>query len=422
MPLDLTQHPCFNSKSRHRTGRIHLPVAPKCNIQCNFCNRQFDCANESRPGVTSAVLTPAKALQYLDIALTKAPYLKVVGIAGPGDPFAQPEATLETLRLVREKYPDMLLCIATNGLNAEPYVPELARLQVSHVTITVNAVSPDIGADVYAWARDGRTIYRGVSAAKLLMDRQLATIKALKASGITTKVNTIIIPGINDFHIPEIAEEMRELGVDIMNCIPLYSVAGTPFENIPSPSVEGTKHLRATVAEFVPQMQHCTRCRADAVGLLGEAQSPELLDIMRACASGGINATPERPHIAVASMEGILVNQHLGEAQSLWIFDTSTLGKPAVIDRRGTPEPGGGNGRWRELAASIKDCHTIFVSGIGRAPRWVLEQSGLRVIEMSGLISEGIDSVNRTGDVPASMRKMFTSCGSECQGSGTGCA
>ena len=177
MPLDLTQHPCFNSQARHRTGRIHLPVAPKCNIQCNFCNRQFDCANESRPGVTSAVLTPVKALGYLTLALQRAPFLKVVGIAGPGDPFAQPEATLETLSLVREKFPEMLLCVATNGLNAESCVEELARLQVSHVTVTVNAVAPEVGAEIYAWVRDGRTIYRGIPAAQLLLDRQLGMPK-----------------------------------------------------------------------------------------------------------------------------------------------------------------------------------------------------------------------------------------------------
>ncbi len=66
MALDLTQHPCFNSEARHRTARMHLPVAPKCNIQCNYCNRKFDCVNESRPGVTSAVLTPRQAVNYLD--------------------------------------------------------------------------------------------------------------------------------------------------------------------------------------------------------------------------------------------------------------------------------------------------------------------------------------------------------------------
>jgi len=170
MALDLTQHPCFNSDVRHRTGRIHLPVAPKCNIQCNYCNRKFDCANESRPGVTSAVLLPKQAVNYLHHALKVMPELKVVGIAGPGDPFASPEDTLETLHLVREQYPEMLLCVATNGLNLEPYVAELARLQVSHVTLTVNAVDPSIGTEIYAWVRDSRTIYRGDAAASHLLN------------------------------------------------------------------------------------------------------------------------------------------------------------------------------------------------------------------------------------------------------------
>jgi nitrogen fixation protein NifB len=116
MTLDLTQHPCFNEAARKTAARIHLPVAPKCNVQCNFCDRQYDCINESRPGVTSAVLTPQQAVYYLDRAMEKSPAIRVVGIAGPGDPFASPEETLETLRLVRNRYPEMLLCVASNGL------------------------------------------------------------------------------------------------------------------------------------------------------------------------------------------------------------------------------------------------------------------------------------------------------------------
>ena len=56
--MDLSKHPCFNDAVRHQFGRIHLPVAPDCNIQCNFCDRRFNCVNESRPGVTTSVLTP----------------------------------------------------------------------------------------------------------------------------------------------------------------------------------------------------------------------------------------------------------------------------------------------------------------------------------------------------------------------------
>ena len=424
MALDLTQHPCFNSDARHTTGRIHLPVAPKCNIQCNYCDRKFDCMNESRPGVTSAVLEPKQALAYLGKVLERVPQLKVVGIAGPGDPFASPDETMETLRLVREKYPEMLLCVASNGLNIEPYAEELAKLQVSHVTITVNTIDPEIGAKIYSWVRDHKTIYRGEAAARILLTRQLASIKALKAAGVTLKVNTILVPGVNDDHVEIVAEEMRALGVDIMNCIPLYPVANTPFAEIGEMPPSAVKGIRAKVAALLPQMEHCTRCRADAVGKLGADQSSEFVTLMQDSAKGLLDDRTGRPYVAVASMEGVLINQHLGEAENLWIFEYDE-GTPKLVEMRDTPEPGDGSLRWRELAASIADCHSILVSGVGRAPRWILEQSGLRVIEASGLIAPAMESMQSSGDVPAAMKKQFKSCASSssgCQGSGTGCS
>ena len=43
-------HPCFEADAHHTHARVHVPVAPRCNVQCNFCSRKFDCVNESRPG------------------------------------------------------------------------------------------------------------------------------------------------------------------------------------------------------------------------------------------------------------------------------------------------------------------------------------------------------------------------------------
>jgi nitrogen fixation protein NifB len=422
MALDLTQHPCFNSEARHTTGRIHLPVAPKCNIQCNYCDRKFDCMNESRPGVTSAVLEPKQALAYLDKVLERVPQLKVVGIAGPGDPFATPDETLETLRLVREKYPEMLLCVASNGLSIAPYAEELARLQVSHVTITVNTVDPAIGAKIYSWVRDRKTIYRGDAGAQILLERQLASIKALKAAGVTLKVNTILVPGVNDDHVEVVAEEMRALGVDVMNCIPLYPVTGTPFAEIDELPPSEMKRIRGKIAEIIPQMEHCTRCRADAVGLLGQDQSQELVSLMRDSANGLLDDRAGRPYVAVASMEGVLINQHLGEAEKLWIFEYDEI-KPKLVAMRDAPEAGSGNQRWRDLAGSISDCHSLLINGVGRAPRWVMERRGLRVIEASGFIAQAMEGLHRSGEVPATMQKQFKSCGtSGCQGTGTGCS
>ena len=256
MTLKIANHPCFNDSSRHKFGRIHLPVAPKCNIQCNYCSRKFDCMNENRPGVTSKVLSPKQALYYLDQAMILSPNIAVVGIAGPGDPFANPDETMETLRLVRAKYPEMLLCLATNGLELLPYIDELALLQVSHVTITINAIDPEIGAEIYAWVRYNKKMYRGIDAAKVLIKNQLESLKKLKEAGITAKVNSIIIPGVNDSHVITVASKVAELGADILNCLPYYNTKETVFENIDEPSLEMVSEIQKATSEFLPQMKH----------------------------------------------------------------------------------------------------------------------------------------------------------------------
>jgi nitrogen fixation protein NifB len=201
----------------------------------------------------------------------------------------------------------------------------------------------------------------------------------------------------------------------------MYPVANTPFEKLEELAPAEINRLRTVTGRYLPQMNHCTRCRADAAGMLGATQSVELAGIMRACATGNFEAHQHRPYVAVASMEGVLVNQHLGEAWRLWIFEQGTEGL-RLIETRKTPEVGGGNLRWLELAESLRDCRALLVSGVGRNPRQIIERKDIRIFEMAGLISEGIASLYRTGDVPRTMRKHFTSCGAECQGSGMGCS
>ena len=121
--MNINNHPCFNPDVRHKTGRIHLPVAARCNVQCNFCNRKYDCANENRPGVSTTVLSPQQAEKYLDHILGQVPNIAVVGIAGPGDPFANVKETMETLERIHSHYPDKLLCLSSNGLYLPDYIP-----------------------------------------------------------------------------------------------------------------------------------------------------------------------------------------------------------------------------------------------------------------------------------------------------------
>lgn len=414
-------HPCFNADVKSTCGRVHLPVAPACNIRCNYCNRKYDCVNESRPGVTSHILTPAQAVRYLGTVLEREPRITVAGIAGPGDPLADPDVTLETLRLVKERFPEMLLCLATNGLGLPPLVEELVRLGITHVTVTVNALDPEIGGRIYAWVRHGKVIYRGAQGAELLAARQLEAVAGLKASGVAVKVNTIVIPGVNDEHVPDIARKMAELGVDLHNCMPMYPNRDTPFEHIPEPTPERMAAIRKSAGLHVSQMHHCTRCRADAVGLIDSDRVAELRDCLSYCANS-LPGDDERPYVAVASIEGVLVNQHLGEAFRLQIWTRDENGF-RLVEERETPPSGGGPKRWEELAGTLGDCRAVLVSAIGDAPRRALTAAGVLPVEMNGFIQMGLEAVY-SGLNPAQLKaRRRRGCGEgrSCGGDGSGC-
>jgi len=267
---DSSRHPCFSPEAHRSFGRVHLPVAAGCNVQCGFCDRKYSCVNESRPGVTARLLSPEEAVDAALRAVAHMPHLSVIGIAGPGDPLADATRTLDTLATLREALPGMLLCLSTNGLALPLHADALAELGVGHVTVTVNAVDPAIGADVYNWVDDGGSRVTGRQGAALLLERQEKGVRRLKALGVTVKINTVVIPGVNSDHVQDIAVAVASWGADLMNCIPLLPVAGTRFAGKATPGPDTMHRLRAEAGAIIPQMRHCTRCRADALGFLGE--------------------------------------------------------------------------------------------------------------------------------------------------------
>ncbi len=266
---NMVTHPCFNPRAASKFGRLHLPVAPECNIRCNYCNRRHDCPHESRPGVSSTVLTPLQAVDHLEEMLYRMPWITVAGIAGPGDAFADAERTLTTLTEIRRRHRRLHLCLSSNGLVLSDYIAELVRLRVDFVTITVNAIDPQVGAKIYRWIDwQGRRL-QGTDAASLLLDRQLTAISRLASSGITVKVNSVVIPGINVEQTKAIAAAVSALGARLHNLIPIIPVAGTIFADIAPPSPEELFTLRKQAEAYLPQMRHCMRCRADSAGLIG---------------------------------------------------------------------------------------------------------------------------------------------------------
>ncbi len=266
-----TDHPCFGG-DHSKAGRIHLPVAPGCNIKCGFCERKFDCANESRPGVTSRVLTPEQSVERVRLVKRHmekkgGAQLKVVGIAGPGDPLANPK-TFETFKLVREAFPEMTLCLSTNGLRLPEMVETITGYDVHSLTITINALTPETGAKVYEWIKvDGQKL-EGEEGAKVLLDQQLKGLKMAAEAGMMVKINHVYIPGVNDHETLDLAVKVRELGATMMNIMPVIPVG--IFKDIERPSDATMEMVRNQAELILSQARHCKQCRADAAGVVGQ--------------------------------------------------------------------------------------------------------------------------------------------------------
>jgi nitrogen fixation protein NifB len=278
MMKQATEHPCFGG-DHSKSGRIHLPVAPGCNIKCGFCERRFDCTNESRPGVTSRVLTPEQAVERvrlvkLHMERRGGAQLKVVGIAGPGDPLAN-QKTFETFRLVRAAFPEMTLCLSTNGLRLPEMIGSLRELGLHSLTVTINALTPQTGASVYEWIKiEGREL-AGEEAAARLLERQLEGVRLAVAAGLLVKVNHVYIPGVNDNETLDLALKVRSLGASMMNIIPVIPLGR--FKNVEPPSSALMEMVRNQAELILSQARHCKQCRADAAGVVGQDLDLEAL-------------------------------------------------------------------------------------------------------------------------------------------------
>jgi nitrogen fixation protein NifB len=423
----ISKHPCYSEEAHHHYARMHVAVAPACNIQCNYCNRKYDCANESRPGVVSELLTPEEAAHKVLVIAGKIPQMTVLGIAGPGDPLANPEKTFRTFDLIADKAPDIKLCLSTNGLMLPDHVDRIKQLNVDHVTITINMVNPEIGTKIYPWVHYRRKRYKGLEAARILHERQMEGLQALQEADILCKVNSVMIPGINDDHLVEVDQVIRQKGAFLHNIMPLISAPehGTYFglNGQRGPTPAELKKLQDECADSnMKMMRHCRQCRADAVGLLGEDRSQEFTkdkfmemqpeyDLeTRQEVHAGIDkfkaelktakaklkpsqrvANSPKILVAVATKGGGIVNQHFGHAKEFMVYEVDANEAKFVGHRKIDHYCQSGYGEEATLdniIQTISDCKAVLVSKIGNCPKDELSKAGIEAVEAYDVIEK----------------------------------
>ena len=392
------RHPCYSFGAHHKYARMHLPVAPKCNISCNYCNRKFDCVNESRPGVTSEILTPGSALDKFRTVKEIINHLSVVGIAGPGDALANWENTRESIKLIRQVDPDVVFCLSTNGLMLPDYAPEIVELGVNHVTVTLNSLNPEIGAKIYRSVNYRGRKYQGAEGAAILLENQLKGIRCLTRHGVAVKINIVMIKNINDHHIPVIVKKVKEMGVFIANIMPLIPAPGSAFENFPQTSMKDLNAMRDTCEMDLQQMRHCQQCRADAIGLLGADRS---LEFTTASGKAAETAAPRgsdtgRYRLAVASKHGLLIDQHFGYAGEFAIYEGDGTDFKLVERRQvekyclGVEECDTEETRRDKTVEALQDCDAVVSMRIGYHARKRLAGSGIESVETCDTVKNGL--------------------------------
>jgi nitrogen fixation protein NifB len=397
-----SKHPCYSFEAHHKYARMHLPVAPACNISCNYCNRRFDCINESRPGVTSEILTPEMARDKFLKVKEDIPDLSVVGIAGPGDALANWDEVKKTILLIREISDKVMFCLSTNGLMLLKYADEIVSLGIKHVTVTVNSLDSSIGAQIYHHIVYDGKYYSGEAAAEILIKNQLEGIKYLADNGILVKVNIVMINDINSSHILEVVKKVKRLGAFMTNIMPLIPAPGSAFKDYPQTSMKDINMMRNICGNDIIQMNHCQQCRADAIGLLMDDQSYKY----RTKQQGHIDVTVQKPEelkkyrVAVTSKYRSLVDLHYGHAEEFHIYDISNSNSTYMETRKVEKYCTGldcDNAEDRKEAALkvIEDCDAVLTMRIGYDAQKRLADKGFFIVESCESVEEGLLNVLR---------------------------
>jgi nitrogen fixation protein NifB len=343
----------------------------------------------------------------------------------PPDALANPEKTFRTFDLIKETAPDIRLCLSTNGLALPDHVDRIKALGVDHVTITINMVDPEIGAKIYPWIFHKHKRYTGVEAARILHERQMLGLEMLVAADVLVKVNSVMIPGINDQHLVAVNAAVKSRGAFLHNIMPLISDAahGTHFglTGQRGPTPMELKALQDTCEGEMQLMRHCRQCRADAVGMLGEDRGHEFssqnidqiaagvdleeiaetrqayrsfvekerADHNAATASALVNVEPaaaagETRMIAVATKGSGRINQHFGHAEEFQIYEVSAKGAKFIGHRKVSLYCQGGfddDEAMPGIVDALVGCSAVMVAKIGHCPKKDLAAAGIVAIE-----------------------------------------
>jgi nitrogen fixation protein NifX len=101
--------------------------------------------------------------------------------------------------------------------------------------------------------------------------------------------------------------------------------------------------------------------------------------------------------VAVASLDGILINQHFGKNREFLIYRVQDNGEYGLVERRELKAPCGQGQHHEETlvrsAKELQDCSFVLVARIGPGAEKVLASHGIKAFEIYDRIDRAIDKL-----------------------------
>jgi cyclic pyranopterin phosphate synthase len=167
-----------------RIDKLRLSVTGRCNLRCQYCRPAGACATAPESG--------AKLLSFEEIctvvrALCEAYGLRTVRLTG-GEPLLR-AGLPELVGMLRRVGVEVRM--TTNGQRLAPHVHALRQAGLSRVNISLDTLRPDRFREITGGA----------------LRRSVAGLEAACQAGFAgVKTNTVVLRGVNDDEIADIAE------------------------------------------------------------------------------------------------------------------------------------------------------------------------------------------------------------------------
>ncbi len=174
-----------------KASYMRVSVTDRCNLSCTYC------AGEGQKFIPHPeILRYEEILELMELAVKLG--VEKVRFTG-GEPFVR-KGFADFMVAAAGRFPDVDLCVTTNGVLIGKHVEGLAKAGIRRVNISLDTLDPVrfksiTGHDHFHTVREN--IERCVDA------------------GMTVKVNAVAMKGVNDDEMPDFIEFARSMPLDM---------------------------------------------------------------------------------------------------------------------------------------------------------------------------------------------------------------